>query len=164
MNDTLWASLDRAIEWVKYAESKGLAILGVHAVTLGFFMNIAVDCSKTIRESPVILITLITALVLAFTSIYYSFRCLNPRLALRGGVSPIYFRSIATSFGNSADFLAHYKSRMSADCDLEKEVAGQVYVNCVIASRKFEDVTWALRHLVLSLPFWATVAFLLIFS
>ena len=163
MKETLWGSLDRAVDWVKYAEAKGLAILGVHAITLGFFMNLVVDRHEDLRNSFWVLTCLFFALFSAFSSIYFSFKCLNPRLKLSGGVSPIYFRSVATSFKTSSEFLAYMKLKMGDDAGVEHEVAGQVFVNFNIASKKFEDVTWALRLLVCSLPFWTATAILLIF-
>jgi hypothetical protein len=163
MKEILWSSLDRASEWVKYAESKGLAILGVHAVTLGFFLNIVVSRHSDVQKNWGLMVSLIAALLVAFVSIAYSFKCLNPRLAPPTKSSPIYFRSVASSVTSADQFLQQFKERLGSDDAVEREVAAQVFANFVIASQKFEDVTWAMRFLVISLPLWTFVAFLLIF-
>ena len=163
MNDTLWQSLDRAVEWVKYAESKALAILAVHSVTLGFFLTLCSDKADSIKTHPLTQGAVFVALTTNLISLFFCFRCLNPRLKLSGGKSPIYFGSIALSFNNSAEFEKFFRESLNTDEKIGREVAGQVFVNCQIAWRKFKDVGWAMRFMTFSVLFWIGAASTLVF-
>jgi len=92
-------------------------------------------------------------------SMIYAFDCLNPRLKLKGGISPIYFGSIANSFSNSKDYLEHYEANFSTDEQIVKQLAGQVYVNSCIAYKKFKLVAYSLRFLSISLAIWIVLLF-----
>lgn len=85
----------------------------------------------------------------------YHHECLNPRLKLIGGVSPIYFGTISENFKNSREYRSFFKNNFSTEENMEEEPSGQVYVNSKIAWKKFRCVAFSLRFLVASLAFWS---------
>lgn len=164
MNEKLWASLDRTVEWVKYAESKAIAILAIHGITFGFFLSLASEKAEIIKSSVWLIAILGIAVLVTLVSLFFCFRCLNPRLKLTGGISPIYFGSIAHAFKSSTEYASFFKEAMSTEEKITHEVAGQVFVNSQVAWRKFADVGWAMRFLTFSVLSWIGVSVSIIFK
>jgi hypothetical protein len=97
-------------------------------------------------------------------SVAWAFACVNPRLRLIGGISPIYFGTISEKFGNSSEYKKFFNEKFSDESDVEEELAGQVYVNSTIAWRKFKNVAYSLRALVISLCLWSAYILILLFT
>jgi hypothetical protein len=161
MKSILWASLDRTLRWIKFAEAKSLAILGIQGVALGLFLNPIMENHERIGESRLVSLMVGTAFVFSMISMYFCFKALNPKLSLLGRDSPIYFGSIARSFTTSSQYLNYLQERMSDDSKIEHEIADQLLINNQIAWQKFVDSTYAIRLAFLSLIFW-TVSFIML--
>lgn len=152
--DSLWEIFKTVNDWIKVSDAKALALIGFQSLFLSFVLSNAFD--KSFRESNTIftLLLLFLAFALNAASIFYAFLCVNPRLKLTGGISPIYFGTIAEKFENSNKYRQFFEEQFKEEKNIEHELAGQVYINSTIAWQKFKSVAFSIRWLVASLFFW----------
>ena len=153
--EDLWRTLQCTNEWLRYSDTKATALLGIQGILLGIFGTHL--HSQVEPQSKAEWIVLCVACALNVLSILFSFLCLNPRLKLKGGLSPFYFGSIAQNFSHSGEYENHVAEALEDDSDLAHELCGQIYVNSCIADRKFRHVTHSLRLFASSLLVWATL-------
>ena len=143
MTEDLWKTLSSINEWVRFSEGKAIALLTVQGVL------IAVLSQNLLAESQsfdsVVLIVASAALALNAISMLFAFLCLNPKLKLLGGVSPLFFGSIASSFKGSNEYYEYYRDNMNTDESISKELCGQIFVNSQIANRKYRNVAYSIR-------------------
>lgn len=151
MTENLWKILDNVKEWIKVSESKAAILLTVQSVIIGLLSTSqsGQDSHPTCFQVALIAI----AIILNGVSMAFAFLCLNPRLKLRGGKSPLYFQSIA-SFSNSEDYKLYYIKTMTEPDAQVKELCGQIYVNSEIARRKFFHAGVAIRAFSGAMLFW----------
>lgn len=157
MIEHLWKTLASVNEWVRFSEGKAIALLAAQGVLIGLLSQDKLLNDQNLTATETVLG--IFAVLFNALSMLYAFLCLNPRLKLKGGVSPIYFSSIATSFQQSEEYRQFYKERMNEDDSIEKEVCGQIFVNSQIAMRKYNNIAYSLRLFFTSALLW--VIFLL---
>jgi len=162
--ESLWETLKSVNDWIKFSDTKALALLGFQVVFLGFILSKALGSQFREMNSPLTYLVLMAAFALNAGSITWTFKCLNPRLKMIGGVSPIYFGTISEKFKNSRQYRDFFKKNFSHEEDIEDELAGQVYMNSTIAWKKFRCVAYSLRFLVASLAFWAIYLLLIMMA
>lgn len=160
--ESLWETLKSVNDWIKFSDTKAVALLGFQSIFLSFILSKALDSEFKEMNSILSYIVLVVSLILNALSVLWAFRCLNPRLKLIGGVSPIYFGTISEKFSNSREYRDFFKEKFSTEEDIEEELAGQVYVNSTIAWKKFRCVAFTLRFLVASLALWTVYLLLLL--
>ena len=152
MNDNLWKTLHNINEWIRFSEGKAIAIMA----TQGVFITIA--SQKLLEDSLVFgsfeLITTVVALLFSCVSIGIAFQCLNPSLKISGGVSPLYFGSIAESFNSSREYYEYFNQSMTADNSISEELCGQIYINSRIADRKYRHVAYSIRCMMCAIVAW----------
>jgi len=158
MNENLWKTLGSINEWVRFSEGKAIALLAAQGVLIGVLsQNLLLDdFSLNAKES----ITVGLALAFNGGSMFFAFLCLNPRIKLKGGISPLFFGSIASSFKASNEYFDYYNEKMSNEESISKELCGQIFVNSQIANRKYRNVAYSIRLFFGSISAW--MAFLII--
>ena len=152
MHDDLWKTLASINEWVRFSEGKAIALLAAQ----GLFVSIIAQNGLG-QESGTETVSLCLgylALILNVISMFFAFLCLNPRLKLGGGVSPLYFGSIASSFNNSKEYQSYFKEKMGDSESVLRELSGQIFVNSQIADRKYRNVAYSLRIFIASILTW----------
>jgi hypothetical protein len=158
MHEDLWKTLAYINEWVRFSEGKAVGLLAAQGVLISVIGQNGLDYEGSHVSWALCLGSV--ALILNIISMFYAFMCLNPRLKLRGGVSPLFFGSIAQSFKNSADYQRHFMEKMTDSESVSKELCGQIFVNSQIADRKFRNVAYSIRIFVVSILFWACFTFM----
>ncbi len=162
--ENLWETLKTTNDWIKVSDAKAVAIISLQSVFLGFLLSQSIDEKFEQANWWFSYTILVCAIILNGISIAYSFCCVNPRLRLIGGISPIYFGTIAEKFNNSAAYKRFFSEKFDSESEIEEELAGQVYVNSTIAWRKFKNVAYSIRSLVASLALWGVYILVLIFT
>ena len=148
--------------WIAQSDTKAFALLGTQGIFFAFVISAVVSDGFYDYVSLWPLIVLAFALLLNAASVGFSFHAVNPRLKLKGGPSPFFFGSVATSFENSKQFSEFCADRLKTDEDIVYELEGQIYVNSAVAWKKFKAVAYAIRLLVGSLGCWALFVALVI--
>lgn len=152
MNEDLWKTLTSINEWVRFSEGKAVALLAAQGVLVGLLSQDQLGQENDLNTIGVVLGGV--AITLNAASMLFAFFCLNPRLKLRGGVSPLYFGSIAASFKTSVEYYDYYKNKMADNDAVSKELCGQIFVNSQIADRKYKNVAYSIRLFLSSALFW----------
>jgi hypothetical protein len=152
MKDDLWKTLSSINNWVRFSEGKAIALLAAQGVLIGVLSKESFGSVEAMTRAQLILITI--AMILNSVSMLFAFLCLNPRLRLHGGISPLYFGSISSSFGSSDEYYHYYRQKMSDADSSSKELSGQIFVNSQIAFRKYKYVAYSIRSLFLSIFIW----------
>lgn len=154
MHEDLWKTLTSINEWVRFSEGKAVGLLAAQGVLISVIGQNGLGYEGAHVTLALCLGS--AALILNAISMFYAFLCLNPRLKLRGGVSPLYFGSIAQSFNNSADYQRYFMEKMANSESVSRELCGQIFVNSQIADRKFRNVAHSIRAFVFSILLWAS--------
>lgn len=157
MNEDLWKTLSSVNEWVQFSEGKAVALLAAQGVLIGLLSQGQLGQEQNLETAELTLGSI--AVVLNALSMFYAFLCLNPRLKSSGGVSPLYFGSISSSFNSSNEYHDYYKDKMSDGASISKELCGQIFINSQIASKKYGNVAYSIRAFIASVFFW--IAFVL---
>ncbi len=140
-------------EWVRYSDTKAVALLGVQGVLLGFLIKTYDGTSF----NPTCFQYIVSGVGLIFNiiSMIFAFVCLNPKLKFDNDtLSPIYFGSIALHFEKAEQYQEYINKAFSTKDQIIHELCSQIFVNSAIAYRKFRQVTYSLRCFITSLLFW----------
>ena len=148
-------------EWIRYSDTKAVALLGVQGVLLGFLMKSLSNAFSGKMSADLLFLTLI-AFGFNILSVVLAFLCINPQLKTKGSISPIYFGSIANHFEDSIHYYEHFSKTFTEHDHIAKELCSQVYLNSCIANKKFLRVTYSLRCFVGSLFCWMSLLLFLI--
>jgi hypothetical protein len=149
-----WKLLQSVNDWIKVSDTKAIAILGTQSIFFAFIISgtISKDFHAQITSFPLILAAI--AISLNFISVLFAFLSINPSLKLKGGISPLYFGSIANNFNNSKEYSDFCRNRIDDDSQVLSELEAQIYINSEIAWEKFCNVTRSIRLLTISLFVW----------
>lgn len=150
MNDKYWNILQQNNEWLRYSETKASILLTVYGIIITIIYSNAKEVYEAINESNLLLITSIIFGIVSIISIYFSFKCINPRLKNDNPTSIIYFGHISKKNKNYEDYLQYSKAIINNDDKFCEQVAEQIFVNSGIAWKKFVNVTWSIRLFILS--------------
>jgi hypothetical protein len=153
-NENKWTILHSVNDWIKVSDAKALGLIGAQGVFLAFAFSALISKEFAGQTNCLVSLTLSIGLTSNFLSLLFAFLSINPRLKLRGGISPLYFGSIAENLDNSREYSQMYKERLNSESDMGVELDGQIFVNSRIAWRKFKNVTWSVRFMFISLIIW----------
>ena len=145
--DTAWNTYNSISHWISAADTKAELSLGTIGVIGTIILTSLVDTPPSeILSNRFQLILLILGCCTSILSVYFCFRCLNPKLSVGEPTSSIYFSHIAKQFSSAK----RYHSQVSESWDdqqILEELAHQIWANSHIAQRKYVSVAWALRFL-----------------
>lgn len=146
--DPIWKTLELVNEWIRHAEAKaGATLAGTIAVAAGSFVLWQ-------ASTPVwdwwLAATAGLAIAAFLATAWLSIASLVPRLRVAprrdvGNPNPLYFNDIAKWFDGRGAYLAELMAISAQPELLAKELARQVWVNSIVASKKFR---WANRAVV----------------
>ena len=149
-NEKYWNILQQINDWVKYSETKASIILTVHGIIITVIYTNAGSVYEALSNSDTLFYITLAYALLCILSIFYSFRCVNPRLTNKNPKSIIYFGHIAKKFSDFQDYYSQSKTIIANPIEFEKQISEQIHVNSGIAWKKFVNVTWSLRFFIAS--------------
>jgi hypothetical protein len=135
MRESGRASLQQANETIRFADVKAAAVLATAEVLAGQLPFAHSSWAKG---------------VLLYT--------LAPRRQVTGASSQHYYDNVARRYGDDQEALVIAWLEAAADEDaLERTVAGQIWAASMVAYRKFTQITWSIRVLVIGVVALAAV-------
>lgn len=149
-NEKYWNILQQINDWVKYSETKASIILTVHGIIITVIYSNSENVYDALNNSQILFYFTIPYALLCILSIFFSFKCVNPRLKKKNPKSFIYFGHIAEKFTDFQDYHSKSKLIIEDQDEFEKQISEQIYVNSSIAWKKFVNVTWSLRFFIAS--------------
>ncbi len=159
-SDNLWHILNLTNDWIKHSDTKAIALIGIQGVIVAFILSMLNGNNAFNAKGDYDGLIIIGGVLFNSLSLFFAFLCLNPKLKLTGGVSPIYFGSIAENFDDSKQYEIHFDDKFTNDEHIKHELCGQIYVNSCIAQRKFKQVAYSVRLFTTSLAFWMILVIL----
>lgn len=149
-NEKYWNILQQINDWVKYSETKASIILTVHGIIITVIYSNAENVYNALNNSQTLFYFTLAFALLCILSIFFAFKCVNPRLKNKNPKSIIYFGHIAKKFTDFQDYYSVSKPIISNQNEFEKQISEQIHVNSSIAWKKFVNVTWSLRFFIAS--------------
>ncbi len=158
MEQRLWQTLSELNEWVRYADGKAVALLGIQGILIGlvvtFIRDILNSASNWIATTSFILGSICIGVALICSLI-----CLSPRLK-NNRISLIYFQSITRNFSTPEHYFQTLKDKFNTEEKASDVLSEQIYTNSRIASMKYYWVSRSTGLTVLGLVIW--VIFLIV--
>jgi hypothetical protein len=152
-----WKQLQHVHEAVRYADAKAGLILTLNGVLVGLVV-IRVQTDGFFAAHPVTGPALVVAMALLAVSVAWDIAAVMPRQVTTGGPavagfgSMLHYDQIGRHFEGRPDDYADEFAKLFSDPDLlQREIAGQVWANSVLARRKYRCVRWGLRFLAAAL-------------
>ena len=149
--DKYWNILQFNIDWLKFSETKASILLTVYGIIITIVYSNSQDVLNGIRASYLLIILTILAALLSILSIYFAFKCINPRLNNSSSQSIIYYGDIAKKYKDFNQYQKAAVEIVEEDSKFKISILAQIHVNSNIAWRKFVNVTWALRFFMSSI-------------
>jgi len=144
----LWPVHQLVLEWIKLADVKAAATLAASGVLMTVSFNrILPDCTDAAKNLHLLVLAGLT-MIAALVAIWFAFRALIPRLALKGQVIPetlIFFMHIA----QKPTAQAYKEAVLQADAEnpdwLREQVATQIWANAKVATEKHTAMQQAIK-------------------
>lgn len=147
-SDRLWQILLKNIEWIKFSDTKATIILTVYGIIITLVYTNPNEVLASIEKSPLLTgLTILTGLM-SVTAIYFTFKCLNPRLNNYNPTSLLYFGHIKQKFDTHQDYYKEFNQLITDEKEYGLQISEQILTTSQIAWRKFYDVSWAVRLLI----------------
>jgi hypothetical protein len=161
--DDAWRTLSLVVEWVKHAETKAVATLASTGVVAGLLYTLVSQANEPGVAFAVLASATAAAVVVAAVGAGVALR---PRPSVGPvPVSLLYYQGIANRFPGDTDAYARAFTELIANRPaMLTELAGQIWANATVASRKYRAVNTAVTTLMLALVLLAVTAALRLFG
>jgi len=157
--ESYWRIYQEISEWIRYSDTKA----GILVTIYGVMYTIIFTNPDTLKSgfSSSIGIVLFSALfgILSIISIFYAFKCLNPRLKSEKSKSAIFFGYIA-QIEQYKDYMEYSEKVFNDNRKTIEHLTEQIHVNSQIAWKKFKNITLSIRFFFASI---ATLIFIIVF-
>jgi hypothetical protein len=150
-NEKYWNILQQINDWVKYSETKASIILTVHGIIITVVYSNSKSVFEALNQSNFLFYSTLLYIALSILSIFFSFRCVNPRLKNPNPTSIIYFGHIAKKFPNFKNYYNHSKPIIVDENAFSEQISEQIFINSGIAWKKFVNVSWSLRIFIIGI-------------
>lgn len=150
-SDKYWSILQYNVEWLKFSETKASVLLTVYGIIITIIYTNSENVFNAVETNPFIATMSVVAGISSVISIYFAFKCINPRLKNLNPNSIIYFGHIKEKYSSFEDYFNTADKIMQDENNFSKQIAEQIHVNSQIAWKKFFNVTWSIRFFILSL-------------
>lgn len=133
------------------SEIKAGLIISFYGLLLGVVFQVAFEVGNKLDLNPILIITSLIFIFFVARSIYYSFKCFLPQIETNFESNAFFFHDAVTKYGSIKDYASHMMRLMDDETALYEQLGEQIYVNSLIASKKFKDVNKSVKNLVYSL-------------
>lgn len=139
--DTLWKIYENINEWIRFADTKASAIIGVNAILAGFVVSNLPAFRTYLVGNPLLATIAILTAISNVVSVYFAVKCLNPTLDVGEPISFFYFAHIALGFDSAEKYSLQLQELLNNQSNLYDNIASQIWANSKIAWKKYKAVT-----------------------
>lgn len=162
--DVYWETISYINGLNRSSEIKAGLIISFYGLFLGVVLQIVTGIDTSFRISALLFAILVVFAFFVGRSIYYSFRCFLPQIETKFEKNMFFFQDVISHYGDISAFSRKFQELLEDEKSLYNQLGEQIYVNSLIADKKFCDVNKSIRNLVYSfIPMLAAIA-TLIFS
>lgn len=149
----LWEIHKLACEWVRFADSKASIILTAQGVMASFTLPAIMPYAHAFVEQKAILIPMTLSALCALVSCFFGIRAIIPRLNVGAPQSNIFFGHVAKKHPIVVTFGPEVMAMVADTNSVQAELSMQIWANCKVAWRKYNDTWWAVSALSIALLF-----------
>ncbi len=159
----LWQILETNLEWIRSSDNKATAILTIYGIVITLVYSNASEIFDSINENNALTTLSIISAITSLGAIYFGFRVIQPRVLPPNYISVIFFGSVASNFKDMDSYDGYVSKMLDRKEGLDADLTRQIYINSVIASKKYRDVANSIRFFVASLVILLSELFIFLF-
>lgn len=144
------------------SEIKAGLIISFYGLLFGVVFKMATGMESNFHFNVLLSGTFIVFIFFVSRSIYFSFRCFMPQIETKFKPNMFFFHDVVTKYGTVQEYSKNLMDLMDNEIQLYDHLGEQIFVNSLIASKKFTDVNKSVKNLVYSfIPLLVSVILLL---
>lgn len=145
------------------SEIKAGLIISFYGLLLGVVFEVATGVESSLELNLLLSSILLVFVFFVARSIYFSFKCFMPQIETKFSPNMFFFHDAVTKYGQSKDYAKQLMELMDDETQLYEQLGEQIYVNSLIASKKFRDVNKSVKNLVFSfIPLLVSVVMIIV--
>lgn len=148
--DVYWATISYINGLNRSSEIKAGLILSFYGLLLGVVFQLGSGVNTSFQINIFLIIILFVFIFFVSRSIYFSFKCFLPQIEKNFEKNMFFFHDIVTHYGSIKSFSGKFMDLLDDENTLYHQLGEQIYVNSLIAKKKFSDVNNSVRNLVYS--------------
>tara|TARA_B100000029_G_C17549550_1_gene949594 strand:- start:562 stop:1077 length:516 start_codon:yes stop_codon:yes gene_type:complete len=145
-----WELIDYNVHHIRHSELKASLILTAYGIIFGMAYDVSGELIIPEKFSYVFYLIIIGLLSLTLLSITFSFKVYIPRINQKLRKSVFFFHDINFFYKTPEKYSKELIKVMDNEKELKELLAEQAYINGVIASEKYTNVTKAIRYMIYS--------------
>tara|TARA_B100002051_G_scaffold274325_2_gene315189 strand:+ start:125 stop:640 length:516 start_codon:yes stop_codon:yes gene_type:complete len=145
-----WELIDYNVHHIRHSELKASLILTAYGIIFGMAYDVSGELIIPEKFFYVFYLIIIGLLSLTLLSITFSFKVYIPRINQKLRKSVFFFHDINFFYKTPEKYSKELIKVMDNEKELKELLAEQAYINGVIASEKYTNVTKAIRYMIYS--------------
>lgn len=148
--EVYWETINYITGLNRSSEIKAGLIISFYGLLLGVVLELMTRADSGLQLSVILIVVMLVFAFYVCRSIYFSFKCFMPQIETKFEKNMFFFHDVITNYGDIGAFSDHFADLLNRSEDLYDQLGQQIYVNSLIASKKFSDVNKSVRNLVYS--------------
>jgi len=149
--ENYWELINYNIHHISHSELKASLILTAYGIIFGLAYDVSSDFPALEGYIYIFYSLVISFIILTMISISFCFKTYIPRLNNKLKKSVFFFHDINFHYKTADRYSKRLIEVMENEKELKELLAEQSYINGVIASKKYTNVTKAIKFMVYSL-------------
>ena len=154
-----WELIDYTVHHIRHSELKASLILTAYGIIFGMAYDVSGELIIPENYSFIFYIIVVFLISLTLLSVTFSFKVYIPRINHKLIKSVFFFHDVNFFYKTPNKYSKELIKVMDNEKELKELLAEQAYINGVIASEKYTNVTKAIRYMIYS--FCALIVLLL---
>ena len=154
-----WDLIDYNVHHIRHSELKASLILTAYGIIFGLAYDISGDFPIPKNYEYLFYVLIGVFISLTLTSIFFSFKTYIPRINYKLKKSVFFFHDINFHYKKPETYSKELIRVMEDEKELKSLLAEQAYINGVIASDKYVNVSKSIKFMIYS--FCSLIVFLL---
>ena len=148
--ENYWALINYNIHHIQHSELKASIILTAYGIFFGLAYDVGHELLVTDSYKLVFYCLVGIFIILAITSMVFSFRTFMPRINKKLKKSVFFFNDIKNHYKSAEEYSKELKKTMLDDEELVSLLSEQAYINGVIAAEKYSNISKAIKFMTYS--------------
>jgi len=145
-----WESINYIVGLNRSSEIKAGLIISFYGLLLGVVLQVVTSLETTFKLTSLLIVVLLIFAFFVCRSIYFSFRCFLPQIETKFNTNMFFFHDVITKYGDINSFSGKFIDLLDDEERLYTQLGEQIFVNSLIADKKFADVNNSVKNLVYS--------------
>lgn len=146
-----WNTIEYIVGLNRTSEVKAGLIISFYGLLFAVFLEVGTSPFEAmLHVSNFFIVLLIIFVFFVGRSIYFSFQCFLPQIETKFDKNMFFFYDVANAYGDVGSFSKKFADLLNNDETLYGQLGQQIFVNSLIATKKFGSVNKSVRNLVYS--------------